>query len=132
MNTTSTAYFRKSDKLLVVDEKINGLRYVYPVMDGELMEPVCSPVWKVFATMVNSNRRAQREIYEDLVGRHDYPFLTTCVSASSAVDNALLLYKPVARHRKSNPVADDYPVCRKTPCFSYGDIRHFHRIYASN
>ena len=35
-------------------------------------------------------------------------FLTTCVSASSAVDNALLLYKPVAKHRKSNPVADDY------------------------
>ena len=27
---------------------------------------------------------------------------------------------------------DNYPVCRKTPCFSYGDIRHFHRIYASN
>ena len=26
----------------------------------------------------------------------------------------------------------DYPMCRKTPCFSYGDIRHFHRIYASN
>lgn len=25
-----------------------------------------------------------------------------------------------------------YPACRKTPCFSYGDIRHFHRIYASN
>ena len=50
----------------------------------------------------------EREIYEDLVGRHDYPFLTTCVSASSAVDNALLLYKPVAKHRKNNPVADDY------------------------
>ena len=28
--------------------------------------------------------------------------------------------------------ASFYPVCRKTPCFSYGDIRHFHRIYASN
>jgi hypothetical protein len=27
---------------------------------------------------------------------------------------------------------DFYPVCRKTPCFSYGDIRYFHRIYASN
>lgn len=27
---------------------------------------------------------------------------------------------------------ENYPVCRKTPCFSYGDIRHFHRIYASN
>ena len=24
-----------------------------------------------------------------------------------------------------------YPMCRKTPCFSYGDIRHFHQIYAS-
>ena len=27
---------------------------------------------------------------------------------------------------------ETYPMCRKTPCFSYGDIRHFHRIYASN
>ena len=25
-----------------------------------------------------------------------------------------------------------YQECRKTPSFSYGDIRHFHRIYASN
>ncbi len=25
-----------------------------------------------------------------------------------------------------------YQMCRKTPCFSYGDIRHIHRIYASN
>lgn len=25
-----------------------------------------------------------------------------------------------------------YPMYRKTPCFSYEDIRHFHRIYASN
>lgn len=25
-----------------------------------------------------------------------------------------------------------YPMCRKTPSFSYGDIRHVHRIYASN
>ena len=29
---------------------------------------------------------------------------------------------------------DDFfiQMCRKTPCFSYGDIRHVHRIYASN
>ena len=26
----------------------------------------------------------------------------------------------------------DYPMRRKTPCFSYGDIRRVHRIYASN
>ena len=25
-----------------------------------------------------------------------------------------------------------YPMRRKTPCFSYGDIRRIHRIYASN
>ena len=25
-----------------------------------------------------------------------------------------------------------YPMRRKTPCFSYGDIRRDHRIYASN
>ena len=29
-------------------------------------------------------------------------------------------------------VAEDYPMRRKTPCFSYGDIRRVHRIYASN
>ena len=27
---------------------------------------------------------------------------------------------------------DSYPMRRKTPCFSYGDIRRVHRIYASN
>ena len=28
--------------------------------------------------------------------------------------------------------ADFSPIRRKTPCFSYGDIRRVHRIYASN
>ena len=27
---------------------------------------------------------------------------------------------------------EGYPMRRKTPCFSYGDIRRVHRIYASN
>ena len=31
------------------------------------------------------------------------------------------------KHGKSG-----YPMRRKTPCFSYGDIRRVHRIYASN
>ena len=30
------------------------------------------------------------------------------------------------------PKVFSYQMCRKTPCFSYGDIRHVHRIYASN
>ena len=38
---------------------------------------------------------------------------------------------PVLKIGKDIDLAN-YPVCRKTPCFSYGDIRHFHRIYASN
>ena len=29
-------------------------------------------------------------------------------------------------------VSLDYPMRRKTPCVSYGDIRRVHRIYASN
>ena len=29
-------------------------------------------------------------------------------------------------------VRSRYPMRRKTPCFSYGDIRRVHRIYASN
>ena len=29
-------------------------------------------------------------------------------------------------------VGKSYPMRRKTPCFSYGDIRRVHRIYASN
>ena len=29
-------------------------------------------------------------------------------------------------------VVNLYPMRRKTPCFSYGDIRRVHRIYASN
>ena len=28
--------------------------------------------------------------------------------------------------------SERYPMRRKTPCFSYGDIRRVHRIYASN
>ena len=29
-------------------------------------------------------------------------------------------------------IPENYPMRRKTPCFSYGDIRRVHRIYASN
>ena len=32
----------------------------------------------------------------------------------------------------SNADQYHYPMRRKTPCFSYGDIRRVHRIYASN
>ena len=83
------------DNLSVVQEKIS--------------EFGCDQIeWNVFATMVRSNRRAQRKIYEDLIGKHDYPFLNTCVSASSAVDDALIMYKPMLKHHSKNAVANDY------------------------
>ncbi|WP_461883749.1 RNA-binding protein [Fusicatenibacter sp.] len=33
---------------------------------------------------------------------------------------------------KHEPIKKVYPMRRKTPCFSYGDIRRVHRIYVSN
>ena len=65
-------------------------------------------VWKIFANKVDSGRKAQRKIFEDLVTKHDYPLLETCVSRSAVVDNALELYKPVQKHRSSSAVAKDY------------------------
>lgn len=64
--------------------------------------------WKVFATKVDGGRRAQRNIYKDLLEKHDYPFLGTCVSRSAVVDNALELYKPVGKHRSGSQAAQDY------------------------
>ena len=63
--------------------------------------------WKIFANMV-ANGKAQRETMADLIGKHDYPILDTCVSRSAVVDNALNLYKPVLKHRRLSSVAQDY------------------------
>ena len=84
------------DNLALVDEYLDTVQEDY------------RPKWKVFATKVDCSRKAQRAIYEDLLSRHDYPFLENCISRSAAVDNALDLYKPVIRHRAKNQVAQDY------------------------
>lgn len=63
--------------------------------------------WKIFANMV-VNGKAQRETMVDLIGKHDYPIMDTCISRSAVVDNALNLYKPVLKHRKNSNVAQDY------------------------
>ena len=34
--------------------------------------------------------------------------------------------------QEKTAIVNVYPMRRKTPCFSYGDIRRVHRIYASN
>lgn len=63
--------------------------------------------WKIFANMV-ANGKAQRETMIDLIGKHDYPIMDTCISRSAVVDNALNLYKPVLKHRRFSSVAQDY------------------------
>lgn len=64
--------------------------------------------WRVFATQIDERRKAQRYTYVDLHEHHIYPFLNTCVSASADVDNAALLFKPIAKHRSKSVVALDY------------------------
>lgn len=82
------------DNLVLVESFIN--KYA-----DEQME------WKIFATMVE-NRKAQRKTMRDLVEKHDYPIMETCVSRSAVVNNALDLYKPVLKHRSTSVVAQDY------------------------
>lgn len=84
------------DNLALVDEELSSIR------------PNLAPVWKVFATMVDTGRRAQKRIYLDLVTKHEYPFLETCVGRSADVENALDLYKPIYKHRSKSTVAADY------------------------
>lgn len=64
--------------------------------------------WRAFANKVDYRRKAQRKVYEDLLERHNYPFLNTCISNSAAVDNALELSKPVMKHRAKSISAQDY------------------------
>ena len=84
------------DNLALVDEFLDSI------------PEECRPKWKVFATKVDPLRKAQRSIYEDLLAKHAYPFLETCISRSAIVDNALDYYKPVMKHRSKNQVSMDY------------------------
>ena len=84
------------DNLNLVDEFLSGMPEQY------------RPEWKIFANKVDSQRKSQRNIYKDLMEKHDYPFLETCISRSATIDNALEYYKPVKRHRAKSPVAQDY------------------------
>lgn len=84
------------DNLALVDEFLENLPEQY------------RPEWKVFATKVDGQRRSQKNIYRDLLGKHDYPFMETCISRSAVIDNALEFYKPVKKHRAKSQVSQDY------------------------
>lgn len=82
------------DNLLLLEDELNNLFH------GEFN-------WHIFANKV-ANKRSQRNIYADMIGMHDFPFLNTCISRGAVVENALELYKPVRKHRRRSQVAQDY------------------------
>ena len=84
------------DNLALVEDCLEEMQDTFPIP------------WKVCATKVDGTRKSQKAIYKDLLEKHDYPFLETCISRSAVVDNALDLYKPLLRHRKSSQAAQDY------------------------
>lgn len=84
------------DNLALVEDYLDSLPETY------------APEWKIMAVKVDASRRAQKEIYTDLMDKHSYPFLNTCISSSAAADNALSLYKPLKKHRSKSQIAEDY------------------------
>ncbi len=83
------------DNLLLLEDELHALGHAYGFK------------WCIYANKV-ANKRIQRKIYADMVGKHDFPFLDTCISRGAVVENALDQYKPVIRHRRKSNVAADF------------------------
>lgn len=84
------------DNLALVEDAYHGFLETHAYLE-----------WFVFANMA-TYARAQQKVSGDILARHDYPVLDTCISRSADVDNALNLYKPVRRHRQGSIVAEDF------------------------
>lgn len=82
------------DNLLLLEDELQN------ICDWEMN-------WKIFANRVE-NKRSQRDTYADMVQKHDWQFLDTCISKGAVVENALKHYKPVLKHRRRSVVAQDY------------------------
>lgn len=66
-----------------------------------------APKWAVYGNRIK-NIKSQMTIYQDVMGKYDYPFLGTCVRECAAVPNSLAQRKPVARHAKRSLAAKDF------------------------
>lgn len=84
------------DNLLLVEEKYHDLLEDYPEIQ-----------WKIFANKVE-NKRTQRNTYLDMVEKHCWDIMETCISKGAVVENALEHYKPVMKHRSHSQVAMDF------------------------
>ena len=92
----------------------------------------------------HSGKRGQSMDYKLVISEHADELLDNIVyyllyrlKSEQAVRHLLEGIDGIYDRMETNPFQfplsrDAYPMCRKTPCFSYGDIRHVHRIYASN
>lgn len=63
--------------------------------------------WRVFANRVR-NLRSQKNIYADIMGKSNYPFLDVCISDRAEVPNSLAMRKPLDRHAKGSVVAGEF------------------------
>lgn len=61
----------------------------------------------VFVNRVR-NLKSQKVIFGDLIKEHDYPVLETSVSDYAGIQTALLMQKPLRKHRKLSQAALDF------------------------
>lgn len=54
-----------------------------------------------------ANRRSQKDVYKDIITRHDYPILDICIGEGAAVQSANRAHKPLYAHRSSSPANND-------------------------
>lgn len=106
-NLTKAALYA-ADTLLVPVCLDKFCRDNLALVEESLLEMPFTVRWYALANKVDCRRKTQRTVYADLLGRHAYPFLNTCVGNSAAIDNALAMSKPVMKHRASSAAARDY------------------------
>lgn len=83
------------DNLILLEDELHDLQHSYGFK------------WRIFANKV-INKKSQRDTYSDMIEKHDWSFLDTCISRSAVVENALEFYKPLLKHRSKSTVTADY------------------------
>lgn len=83
------------DNLILLEDELHALQHSYGFD------------WIIFANKV-VNKRSQRDTYRDMVERHEWKFLESCISRSAVVENALEYYKPLLRHRSKSTASEDF------------------------